>query len=260
MPHGHTRDKGVAMDRRAFLKLFCSGAAGLTLLDASEALAQTGASGPGGGNGPRYGMLIDLRHCVGCQSCTVSCSVENHAPLGRFRTTVGEYVVHDQKDGRPLVAPVPRLCNHCTEPACLDVCPVRATYKRPDGIVVIDATKCIGCGFCVQACPYGARFLNHETKTADKCTFCAHRIAAGLLPACVENCVGGARIFGDLNDPKSLARRTLDQYKGQIAVLYPEKHTKPSVYYLGLDSFFISAASVAEPLANRNLRAGGPHA
>ena len=107
---------------------------------------------------------------------------------------------------------------------------------------------CIGCGFCVQACPYDARFLNRETHTADKCTFCAHRMAAGLLPACVENCVGGARVFGDLHDPLSPVSRLLAAYTGKVAVLYPEKDTRPHVFYLGLDARFIHANGVPEPL------------
>ncbi|WP_035040038.1 4Fe-4S dicluster domain-containing protein [Desulfovibrio sp. X2] len=242
------------MDRRSFVKLFCLGSAAVGTLAARDVLAaETGA-------GPRYAMLVDLRRCVGCQSCTVSCAVENRAPLGSFRTTVGEYAIADTAGGRTWIATLPRLCNHCAEPACTPVCPVHATYQRKDGIVVIDATKCLGCGFCVQACPYGARFLNRETRTADKCTFCEHRLAAGLLPACVESCVGGARIFGDLNDPQSLIHRTLAEHKAEVAVLYPEKKTKPSVYYLNLDAFFASAADVAAPMAARELTAGGSHA
>src|SRR3546814_4406200 len=95
---------------------------------------------------------------------------------------------------------LPRLCNHCDTPPCVPVCPVQATFQREDGIVLVDNERCVGCGYCVQACPYDARFVNHETKTADKCTFCEHRLEAGLLPACVESCVGGARVIGDLND------------------------------------------------------------
>ena len=148
----------------------------------------------------------------------------------------------------PVVAVVPRLCNHCEKPACVPVCPVGATFKREDGLVLINADTCIGCGFCVQACPYDARFLNHETHTADKCTFCAHRIAAGLLPACVETCVGGARIFGDLHDPQSVVCRMLAAYKGKVATLYPEKSTDPHVFYLGLDSYFTHADSIPQPL------------
>ena len=97
----------------------------------------------------------------------------------------------------------------------------------------MDASRCVGCAYCVQACPYDARFINHETQTADKCTFCIHRTEAGLLPACVETCVGGARIFGDLNDPESTVSRLLKEH--EVSVLRPEMHTAPNVYYIGLD-------------------------
>ncbi|MGX9079846.1 4Fe-4S dicluster domain-containing protein, partial [Klebsiella pneumoniae] len=126
-------------------------------------------------------------------------------------------------------------CNHCAEPACLDVCPTGATFQRDDGIVVVNNDWCVGCGYCVQACPYDARFINHETNTADKCTFCAHRLEAGLLPACVESCVGEARIIGDLNDPKSQISRLLREYESALKVLKPEAHTQPRVFYLGMD-------------------------
>lgn len=187
----------------------------------------------------------------GLQSCTVSCGAENAVPLGEFRTTVNEYALGgDPAAGHaPALAVLPRLCNHCENPPCVPVCPVGATYKRKDGLVLINAATCIGCGFCVQACPYDARFLNRETHTADKCTFCAHRMAAGLLPACVENCVGGARVFGDLHDPLSPVSRLLAAYTGKVAVLYPEKDTRPHVFYLGLDARFIHANGVPEPAA-----------
>jgi tetrathionate reductase subunit B len=243
------------MDRRSFLKFLGLGGAAASVLDAGEALAAAD-----GGQGPRYAMVVDLRRCVGCQSCTVSCGLENRTPAGDFRTTVGEYAIRDTGSQRTAIASLPRLCNHCEQPACIPVCPVRATYQRPDGIVVVDGGKCLGCGFCVQACPYGARFLNHETKTADKCTFCAHRIVVGLLPACVENCVGGARRFGDLKNPESLVARMLREYDGALAVLYPEKKTRPAVYYLGLDHYFTRAADVAAPMPYRDLREGGAHA
>ncbi|MBK5206545.1 MAG: 4Fe-4S binding protein, partial [Polaromonas sp.] len=122
------------------------------------------------------------------------------------------------------------------EPPCIPVCPVGATFQRKDGIVVVDGDRCVGCAYCVQACPYDARFINHDTGKADKCTFCAHRVDAGLLPACVETCVGGARIFGDLNDPKSQVRQLVDQNK--IKVLKPEMGTQPHVFYLALDERF----------------------
>ncbi|OOF83167.1 tetrathionate reductase subunit TtrB [Rodentibacter ratti] len=185
----------------------------------------------------RYGMLIDLRRCIGCQACTVSCSVENHSPLGEFRTTVRQYEVVDKDYGVNNVL-LPRLCNHCDNPPCVPVCPVQATYQRKDGIVVINNETCIGCAYCVQACPYDARFINEETKTADKCTFCAHRLEVGLLPACVESCVGGARIIGDLNDPNSTISKMLLEHKADLKVLKPEAGTIPQVFYLGLDDIF----------------------
>jgi tetrathionate reductase subunit B len=181
---------------------------------------------------PRWVMVIDLRKCIGCQACTVACSTENRVPPGQFRTLVSHYEV--EKDHQPRSAMLPRLCNHCENPPCIPVCPVQATYQRPDGIVVVDNTRCVGCAYCVQACPYDARFINHETKTADKCTFCVHRVQAGLLPACVETCVGGARIFGNINDPRSEVSRLINSV--HTDGLQPGLKTRPQVYYIGLDN------------------------
>ncbi|SUH79235.1 tetrathionate reductase subunit B [Salmonella enterica subsp. enterica serovar Paratyphi A] len=125
-------------------------------------------------------------------------------------------------------------------PPCVPVCPVQATFQREDGIVVVDNKRCVGCAYCVQACPYDARFINHETQTADKCTFCVHRLEAGLLPACVESCVGGARIIGDIKDPHSRISTMLHQHRDAIKVLKPENGTSPHVFYLGLDDAFVT--------------------
>ncbi|WP_272701220.1 4Fe-4S dicluster domain-containing protein [Desulfovibrio sp. Fe33] len=238
------------MDRRKFLKLACAGVPALGALRAAEARA-------GGGNAPRYAMVIDLRRCVGCHSCSVSCSVENRVPVGKYRASVGEYVI---EGANPTVAPLPRLCNHCEEPACVPVCPVHATYKNADGLVLVDSDKCLACGFCVQACPYDARYINPETRSTDKCTFCVHRLQAGLLPVCVENCVGGARVFGDMNDPESLVSRTLKEHKGAIKVLAPEMGTKPNVYYVNLNAFLESPANVGLPMAEGAMPVGGGYA
>lgn len=113
----------------------------------------------------------------------------------------------------------------------MPVCPVQATFQREDGIVVVDNKRCVGCAYCVRACPYDARFINHETQTADKCTFCVHRLEAGLLPACVESCVGGARIIGDIKDPHSRIATMLHQHRDAIKVLKPENGTSPHVFY-----------------------------
>lgn len=189
--------------------------------------------------GKRYGMLIDLRKCIGCQACTVGCSMENLPPIGQFRTTVLQYEVENYDDGLPAMFNLPRLCNHCDNPPCVPVCPVQATFQREDGIVLVDNERCVGCAYCVQACPYDARFINEETGTADKCTFCEHRLEVGLLPACVETCVGGARILGDLNDPNSEIATLIREHYDELKVLKPDMNTQPRVYYLGLPDEFV---------------------
>jgi tetrathionate reductase subunit B len=185
---------------------------------------------------PHWAMVVDVGKCIGCQACTMACIMENAVPENSFRTFVSTYEVETDSGTHNYM--LPRLCNHCDNPPCTPVCPVGATWKEPDGIVVVDADRCVACGYCVQACPYDARFINRQTRTADKCTFCAHRVHAGLLPACVETCVGGSRIFGDLNDPQSEVSRILKARKDEVRVLKPEENTRPQVYYLGLDPRF----------------------
>lgn len=181
----------------------------------------------------QYGMLIDVRRCIGCHSCTVACKAEHDVPTGVNRTWV-EYV---DKGEFPNVARsfLPRICNHCSVPQCVSVCPTGATYKRPeDGIVVVDSGICIGCKYCIQACPYDARFLNPHTGFADKCDFCVHRVSNGLVPSCVETCIGGARLFGDVGDPDSTISRLIA--KNPVTVLRREMGTLPNVYYIGADT------------------------
>lgn len=177
----------------------------------------------------KYAMLIDLRKCVACKSCTVTCKAENNVPLGDFRT----WVLEIEKGTYPDVtrASLPMQCNHCDNPPCESVCPVNATYKREDGLVLINYDKCIGCGYCIQACPYDARFINPITHTADKCTYCVHRLEdEGQQPACVTTCISGARVFGDINDPESEISKLIA--KNKVQVLKPEKNTGPNTYYI----------------------------
>lgn len=209
------------LSRRRFFKLLPAVTAGLA------APAQAAA------DGPHWAMLVDTRRCIACQACTMACSMENALPEGQFRTTVATYAV--SAGGTTGVAVVPRLCNHCEEPPCIPVCPVGATFKRADGVVLVDGERCVGCAYCVQACPYDARFVNHHTGKADKCTFCSHRVEAGLLPACVETCVGGARIFGDLNKPDGELVQRLKAAADKVHVLKPEAGTRPRVFYIGLE-------------------------
>mgnify|MGYP001765593545 CR=1 FL=1 len=194
----------------------------------------------------RWAMVVDVGKCIGCQACTIACIMENNVPEDSFRTFVSTYEV--AQAGQVNAYMLPRLCNHCDNPPCVPVCPVGATFKAADGQVLVDADACVGCGYCVQACPYDARFINKETRTADKCTFCSHRVEAGLLPACVETCVGGARIFGDLADANSAVSRILAERRNEIAVLKPEEKTQPNVFYLGLDPRFAGRVDGAPTL------------
>lgn len=179
-----------------------------------------------------WGMLIDLRKCTGCHACSVACKAEFSVPLGEYRSSV-DYI---EKGEFPDVSRhfLPRLCNNCDKPACVSVCPTGATWKREeDGIVVIDPDVCIGCKYCVHACPYEARFINPVTGSADKCDFCLHRVLEGQVPACVEACNPGARIFGDLNDPKSKISRMIATEP--VQVLLPEQGTSPQVFYIAAE-------------------------
>ena len=128
---------------------------------------------------------------------------------------------------------VPKMCMHCRNTPCVQVCPTNASYQSPQGAVLVDGKRCIGCGYCVQACPYGSRYINPETHTADKCTWCFHRTTRGLLPACVSVCPTGARKFGDLRDESSEVKKVLEA--ALTNVLKPELNTEPFCFYIGLD-------------------------
>jgi len=125
------------------------------------------------------------------------------------------------------------LCNHCEDAPCEKVCPVEATWRADDGTILVDYDRCIGCKYCMAACPYEARYVNPITHTADKCTFCYHRVEEGLQPACVATCVSGARVFGDLNDPTSEVHKLVALKNTQV--LKPEMGTGPQVYYIDGD-------------------------
>jgi len=200
----------------------------------------------------KYGMVIDLRRCVGCNACTIACKQQNGTPPGVFYSHVNIYEVGKYPNAKQKSLPV--LCNHCDDPACVNVCPVGASQKLPNGIVTVDADKCIGCRYCQVACPYDVRqffgsndqgyypdkgltayekavYSQHQVGTVGKCDFCADRVAEGQLPACVLTCPAKARYFGDLDDPNSEVSRLI--VANDAYTLKPEEGTLPNVYYIG---------------------------
>ena len=197
-----------------------------------------------GQKGKHFVMVLDLRKCIGCQACTSVCKVENNVPDDQYRTFVTETELGEFPDVRKGF--LPQLCNHCENPACVPVCPTGATFKREDGIVVVDNTTCIGCGYCISACPYDKRYLNKRTKTADKCNFCAQRVDKGLLPACVETCIGGARVFGDINDKNSDVYKLIHNFSTNG--LKEGQGTRPQVFYINLDSRLEELSSSTQSL------------
>ncbi len=180
----------------------------------------------------RLAMVIDLRKCYGCHSCSIACKSEFNVPLGVRRSQV-ETIDKGKYPGVKR-AFLPRLCNHCTNPPCVSICPTQASYRDDEkGLVDIHEEKCIDCGLCLPACPYGARFSHPVKNIVNKCNFCIHRVERGVVPSCVNTCPSNARIFGDLNDSNSEVSRLVATNK--VQVLKPGLGTEPSVFYIETD-------------------------
>ena len=212
----------------------------------------------------RWGMAIDLQRCVGCYACTVSCKQVHFLPPGIFWNRIITTESGKYPSVRKLTYPV--LCNHCSEAACVEVCPTGASSRREDGMVLIDYDNCVGCGYCIMACPYKQRtryeerkeyfpgqgytpyeqmaelFFPLKKKTAVKCNFCVEQIDSGLekglipgvdreaTPTCVNACPTKARVFGDLDESESTVARLVRERKGEQ--LRPDFGTDPSIYYI----------------------------
>jgi len=176
----------------------------------------------------RYAMVLDSRKCIDCKACVVACKAENDVPLGVGRN----WIAAEHSGAFPHLRSSfdPRQCHHCENPSCVRVCPTGASHQRADGIVLVTEADCIGCKYCMVACPYDARFFNEETKVVDKCTFCAHRVDRGETPACVETCPSKVRTFGDLSDPGSPLHVLLESRR--YRVLEPQTGNGPQLYYL----------------------------
>jgi Fe-S-cluster-containing dehydrogenase component len=239
----------MTITRQAFLRI-----SGLAFLAAAARKAMSAVSGT------RWGMAIDAAKCLkqeNCTKCMAACHQEHNVPSIPDRAHQVRWIWKESFEHAfpgqvdkysPLrAAPAMMLCNHCENPPCVRVCPVQATFKREDGIVAMDWHRCIGCRYCMAACPYGSRSFNwmdprpyihnpnpeFPTRTkgvVEKCTFCSERVAAGRPPACVEACPEKALVFGNLADPHSPIRELLATR--QHMRRRPELGTGPDVFYL----------------------------
>lgn len=214
----------------------------------------------------RWGMVVNLAKCTRCHACVAACRVEHFLPIGMSWPRLIAW--ETDADNQVEVSTIPVRCNHCKEAPCVDVCPAEATKKREDGIVYVDNNKCVGCRYCIVACPYqnrtflsknkdtgyfpqkeqtrfekaGKKIYPHTPGTTEKCNFCMERIDAGMAkgfkpgvdreasPACVNTCQARALTFGDLDDPESEVSKLIKE-KGGFQ-LHPELGTDPSVYYI----------------------------
>ncbi len=256
----------MTVDRRTFLKIAGLGALGTTGVYSLPVLGSP-ESGPGGhgvpaSGGTRWGMVIDLaacRHDEGCRDCIEVCGRVHNVPHHDDPRHEVKWIwkvpypeafpmqQHEYQEPALLGMAVPVMCNHCDNPPCVRVCPTQATWKRSDGVVMMDWHRCIGCRYCMAACPYGSRSFNwveprealeHQdpgfpTRTrgvVEKCNFCEERLAKNELPACVTACPHGALTFGNLADPDSPVRRIL---AGRMAIRRkPSLGTRPEIFYL----------------------------
>jgi len=256
----------MELDRRGFLKI-----AGLTVLGlaakpgwdiVSKVKPAETLPAPSPFAGKKWGMVIDLKRCwkkEDCIECIDICHrIHNVPSFGNIKDEI-KWIwtvpyekafpehINEFGDEGLKIKPVILLCNQCDDPPCVRYCPTRATWKREDGIVMIDFHRCIGCRYCMAGCPYGSRSFNWKdprpfikkvnmdfpTRTkgvVEKCNFCEERLIQGLIPACVEACKEKALIFGDLNDPESEVRRVLKS--NHVFQRQVELGTKPKVYYI----------------------------
>ena len=192
---------------------------------------------------PNYGFVIDLKKCIGCHACTIACKAEHDIPVGVNRCWVKTVEKGRFPDAQRLFLPV--LCNQCEDAPCMEICPTSALFRRRDGIVDLHGDACIGCKACMAACPYDQLFIDPNTRTAEKCNFCANRIENQLQPACVSVCPTECRIFGDLDDPTTKVAQIVQ--REAFTVRKPEKGTGPKVFYLEADDSIMQPEIASRP-------------
>ena len=197
-------------------------------------------------NKKRAGMVVDLRRCVGCHACSVSCKTENEVPLGGFRTRV-RYLEHPMKE---TLSFLPLLCMHCQDAPCLKACPTEAVIRLNDARVVIDQDKCCGMKACMAACPYGAIYIDAKSGHADKCDMCTHRASLNMEPACVASCPTQTLRFGDLDDPNDPVAQYAKKHNAKS--FKADAGTEPSVLYIALEPWMEQAAATGVQLSPKD--------
>ena len=255
-PSSPSKDAGdTKPGRRGFMAFAAAGIAGILiapgvrLIEVAQAAPATGTLSPGANSKVRWGMLIDSTKCAsGCNDCVTACNTENGLS-GGTKTTDSQLIrkieIKEVRTGKTQSLPV--MCQHCAEPPCVDVCPTGASFKRADGIVLVDKHSCIGCRYCMMACPYKARSFVHEPLTnqnpdvprgkgtVESCTMCVHKVDKGESPACVSACAAAgheAILFGDLNNPESEISRRIRSI--QTTQLRADLKLDPGVSYHGI--------------------------
>ncbi len=245
MSCGHDHQRRQFLSRGAALTAAVTIAPGLMLYD----FARARPSGEPASSAVRWGMLIDTTQCEsGCDACVRACNKENSLPGGTLPTDpqwIRKLELQQEGTGRRISLPM--MCQHCAEPPCVEVCPTGASFKRADGIVLVDKHRCIGCRYCMMACPYKARSFVHEPVTdhsgatprgqgtVESCTLCVHRVDQGVAPACVEACASEghqAILFGNLNDPDSAISQRIRSVAS--AKLRADLNLDPGISFVGL--------------------------
>ena len=239
------------MSRRGFLGVAAAALGGVMLAPGIRLIEVAQAATPSTGANPavRWGLLIDVNQCAeGCNACVQACNAENGLDPTPTRTSAQWIRIVQVKETKTTrAAQLPVMCQHCAEPPCVDVCPTGASFKRADGIVLVDRHICIGCRYCMMACPYKARSIVFEEVTGqnpdvprgkgcvEACTLCVHRVDHDRQPACVEACAKAghnAMIFGDLNDPDSEIAKRVREIGG--TALRADLKLRTAVRYQGI--------------------------
>lgn len=177
-------------------------------------------------------IVVNLDRCTGCFGCEIACKMENNVALGQRWSkvfTVGPVGEYPNMTRYAL----PTMCQQCKDAPCVHVCPTGASYRDSNtNVVLVDKEKCIGCKYCMMACPYGVRSWNKTEKCVEKCTLCGQLTSAGKLPACVKSCAAGARFYGDLDDPNSDVSKELAKYPAEAVHTLEDQGNGPCMHYV----------------------------